>query len=97
MDNEGEATAVDLQTHTLVRSHSLTCCQSLFVYVVYTVGIEGMTKTESSALLEFLFEHSRQIAFTCRVRWMQGKLTMWDNRATQHFEINDYAGSKREM
>ena len=97
MHIQGDETAVVLQTHPLVRSHPLTGRQSLFVNEVYTVGIEGMTKTESSALLEFLFEHSRQIAFTCRVRWTPGTLTMWDNRATQHFAINDYSGSKREM
>ncbi len=97
MNIQGDETAVVLQTHPMVRSHPLTGRQSLFVNEVYTVGIEGMTKTESDALLEFLFTHSRQIAFTCRVRWMPGTLTMWDNRATQHFAINDYAGSKREM
>ena len=97
MDIHGDESAVVHQTHPLVRSHPLTGRQSLFVNEVYTVGIEGMTKTESNSLLEFLFEHSRQIAFTCRVRWTPGTLTIWDNRATQHFAINDYAGSKREM
>jgi len=97
MEIHGDETAVARQVHPLVRSHPLTGRRSLFVNEVYTVGIEGMTNAESSTLLKFLFEHSRQIHFTCRVRWAPGTLTMWDNRSTQHFAINDYHGSRREM
>ena len=97
MDIHGDETAVVHQLHPLVRSHPLTGRRSLFVNEVYTVGIEGLTNSESSSLLKFLFEHCKQIDFTCRVRWEPGTLTIWDNRATQHFAINDYFGNRREM
>jgi taurine dioxygenase len=97
MDIRGDESAVVHQTHPLVRTHPVTGRKALYVNEVYTVGIENMTSAESSALLKFLFEHSRQIGFTCRVRWRPGTLTMWDNRVTQHFAINDYSGSRREM
>ncbi|MAF44525.1 MAG: taurine dioxygenase [Acidimicrobiaceae bacterium] len=97
MEIYGDETAVVHQVHPLVRSHPLTGRRSLFVNEVYTVGIEGLTNAESSSLLKFLFEHCKQIDFTCRVRWEPGTLTIWDNRATQHFAINDYFGSRREM
>ena len=44
-----------------------------------------------------LLAHSRRIEFSCRVRWRPGTLTMWDNRVTQHYAIDDYAGHRREM
>jgi len=59
--------------------------------------LTGVFGAENSALLKFLFEHSRQIRFTCRVRWRPGTLTMWGNGVAQHFVINDYWGSRREM
>ncbi|MDG2023512.1 MAG: TauD/TfdA family dioxygenase [Actinomycetota bacterium] len=97
MNIRGDESAVVRQAHPLVRTHPVTGRKALYVNEVYTVAIENMTSAESSALLKFLFEHSRQIGLTCRVRWRPGTLTMWDNRVTQHFAINDYSGSRREM
>ncbi|MFQ3304930.1 MAG: taurine dioxygenase, partial [Oceanospirillaceae bacterium] len=35
--------------------------------------------------------------FTCRFKWTQGSLAIWDNRATQHCALNDYDGEQRLM
>ena len=97
MHIQGGEEALATQLHPLVRVHPVTGRKSLFVNEVYTIGIEDMHAAESGPLLRFLFEHCKQVQFTCRVRWEAGTLTMWDNRVVQHFAIDDYAGHRREM
>lgn len=97
MEIRGDESALRTVCHPLVRTHPITGRRALFVNEVYTVGIDGMSEEESQALLTLLFEHSRRIDLTCRVRWQVGTLTMWDNRVTQHYAIDDYAGYRREM
>ena len=97
MDINGGEEALATQVHPLVRTHPVTGRKSLFVNEVYTIGLEGMTTRESAPLLRFLFDHTTQVSFQCRVRWEPGTLTIWDNRVVQHFAIDDYAGNRREM
>lgn len=97
MEIHGDEKAVKEQLHPLVRTHPVTGKKSLFINDVYTVGIHGMHAAESSPILEFLLQHSRQIQMTSRVRWAPGTLVMWDNRVVQHFAVDDYAGHRREM
>jgi taurine dioxygenase len=91
------ADAYEVRTHPLVVRHPRTGRAALFVNPVYTTGIEGMDPTESRPLLQRLYQHSVHPNLTCRVRWTPRMLTIWDNRCTQHFAINDYAGQRREM
>ena len=97
MEIEPSADAYARQTHPLVVRHPDTGKAALYANSVYTVGIEGMPAEESLSLLQRLFKHSVNENFTCRIRWEPGMLAIWDNRCTQHFAVNDYAGSRREM
>lgn len=97
MEIKGDESALRTVCHPLVRTHPITGRRSLFVNEVYTVGIEGLSDEEAQAILTLLFHHSRRIDLTCRVRWRAGTLTMWDNRVTQHYAIDDYGGYRREM
>jgi alpha-ketoglutarate-dependent taurine dioxygenase len=38
---------------------------------------------------------SPQLENTVRWRWTQGDVAIWDNRATQHYAINDYGDQHR--
>jgi taurine dioxygenase len=91
------ADAYATQTHPVVIRHPETGRAALFVNPVYTTAIEGLTADDSMALLSRLCRHSVNENFTCRIRWQPGMVAIWDNRCTQHFAINDYAGQRREM
>ncbi|MEM7403692.1 MAG: TauD/TfdA family dioxygenase [Pseudomonadota bacterium] len=80
----------------LIRRHPKTGEQSIYVDQTYAVGIEGLSKKESRALLDFLFNHITQPEFTCRLRWASNSLVLWDNRTTLHRAQNDYDGYRRE-
>ena len=68
-----------------------------YVNFAHTLRFEGMTEDESAPLLGYLFAHQIQPEFTCRFRWQPGSLAFWDNRATQHYPLNDYHGHRRVM
>ncbi|MGW3469809.1 TauD/TfdA dioxygenase family protein [Saccharopolyspora sp. NPDC000995] len=80
--------------HPVVRTHPETGRRSLYVNRMFTRRIPQLTSGESDALLNHLFEVSESPQRVCRYRWVPGAVAVWDNRATQHYAVNDYAGRR---
>jgi taurine dioxygenase len=83
--------------HPLVRVHPETGRKALYVNSHHGERFTGMTEAESKPLMDYLCRHIARPEFTCRFRWTPGSLALWDNRAAQHFAINDYHGHRRHM
>jgi taurine dioxygenase len=83
--------------HPVVISHPLSGRKGLFVNPQFTTRIDGMSQAESDAILNMIYAHCQKPEFQARVRWHDGDVTMWDNRATWHKAINDYHGHRRYM
>lgn len=83
--------------HPVIRRHPETGKPLLFVNRAHTTKFSGMTHEESRDLLAFLFDRIEQPEFSCRFSWAPGSVAFWDNRACQHYPINDYHGQQRRM
>lgn len=76
--------------HPVVRTHPVTGRQALFVNSFFTTRIVELNKSESDALLAFLFRHVETPEFSCRFRWARNSVAFWDNRSCQHHALWDY-------
>jgi len=76
--------------HPVVRIHPETKKKILFVNSMYTKRIIDMDKEESDEILKKIFEHQERLDFTCRFKWTENAVAIWDNRSTQHQGLTDF-------
>jgi taurine dioxygenase len=70
--------------HPLVSIHPETRRECLFLGRRRNSYIEGLELSESEQLLDALWAHATQAAFTFRQQWRVGDVVLWDNRCTLH-------------
>jgi len=82
--------------HPVVRVHSETRERSLMLgsFVEHIIGV---SPEASAGLVKIFQDYILMSENIVRWTWSPGDLAMWDNRATQHYAVNDYGDSARLM
>jgi taurine dioxygenase len=80
--------------HPLVRVHPETGERSL-VLGGFLQKLVGYSQADSAHLIAILQTHVTRPENTVRWRWSTGDVAMWDNRATQHYAVDDYGTQPR--
>ena len=81
-------------THPIVRTHPETGKKILYVNWTYTKQIIGLDKLESDEVLKKIFEHQARLDLTCRFKWTENAVAIWDNRSVLHYAIADFFPGK---
>jgi alpha-ketoglutarate-dependent sulfate ester dioxygenase len=82
--------------HPVVRVHPETGERTL-VLGGFLQKLVGYSQTDSAHLVTILQSHVTRLENTVRWRWEEGDVAIWDNRATQHYAIDDYGKEPRVM
>ncbi|QIS05870.1 taurine catabolism dioxygenase [Nocardia brasiliensis] len=82
--------------HPVVRVHPETGERALLLghFVKHFVGL---STGESQALLRLFQDRVTRLEHTTRWNWAPGDVAIWDNRATQHYAIDDYDDQPRKL
>jgi alpha-ketoglutarate-dependent sulfate ester dioxygenase len=90
-------TAVTFRTeHPVVRVHPESGERAL-VLGNFLQKFAGLTGRDSRALLGVLQAHVERPENTVRWRWQAGDVAIWDNRATQHYGVDDSDDHERTL
>ncbi len=80
--------------HPVVRKHPDTNEPVLYVNEHFTRRIVELGHEESEHLLGFLTSWVQKPEFLVRYKWQKNTIAMWDNRATQHYVVNNFEGER---
>ena len=80
--------------HPVVHVHPVSGERSLLLGH-FVKKLVGLSSTESARIFELLQNRVTRLENTVRWSWRQDDVAIWDNRATQHFAINDYGSQPR--
>jgi alpha-ketoglutarate-dependent taurine dioxygenase len=82
--------------HPVVRVHPVTGQRTL-VLGHFIKRFDGLSSEDSRALFRLLQDQVTRLENTVRWRWRAGDVAIWDNRATQHYAVDDYGDQRRVM
>jgi alkyl sulfatase len=80
--------------HPVVRVHPETGERTL-VLGNFVQRFVGHSKSDGQKLYDLFQSHITAPENTLRWRWQAGDVAIWDNRATQHYAVNDYGDQHR--
>ncbi len=93
LDDKGKA--FPRAEHPVIRTHPVSGRKALFVNGGFTTRIVQLARSESDAILQFLYHHIETPEFHCRFRWQVNSIAFWDNRCVQHHAMWDYYPQRR--
>ena len=82
--------------HPVVRVHPVTGERNLLLGQFVKTFV-GLSSQDSRRLFDILQDYVTRLENTVRWRWQAGDVAIWDNRATQHYAVNDYGDRHRVM
>jgi alpha-ketoglutarate-dependent taurine dioxygenase len=82
--------------HPVVRIHPETGERSLLLGH-FVRRLVGFTTHDSQDVFNLLQRHVTRLENTVRWSWRHGDIAIWDNRATQHYAVDDYGSHPRLM
>ena len=82
--------------HPVVRVHPVTGERTL-ILGQFVKSLVGLSSADSRRIYDTLQEHVIRLENTVRWRWRAGDVAIWDNRATQHYAVDDYGDQHRVM
>ena len=82
--------------HPVVRVHPVSGQRSLLLGH-FVKRFVGLNQTDSQRLFEVLQNHITREENVVRWRWQPGDVAFWDNRATQHRAVADFALQRRTL
>ena len=88
------ASALYEAEHPVVHVHPVSGERALLLGH-FVKRLVGLSSIESARLFELLQNRVTRLENTVRWQWQQDDVAIWDNRATQHFAINDYGRQPR--
>jgi len=71
-------------SHPIVRTHPETGCNALYLGRRPYAYVNGLSIEDSERLLDELWAHATQAAFTWEHVWRVGDVIIWDNRCVLH-------------
>ncbi|WEK46238.1 MAG: TauD/TfdA family dioxygenase [Candidatus Andeanibacterium colombiense] len=82
--------------HPVVRVHPVSGERSLLLGH-FIKRFVGLSQADSTRLFQILQEHITKPENTVRWSWQPGDVAFWDNRATQHRAVADFALQRRTL
>jgi len=86
-----------IEEHPVVRTHPETGRRALYVNIAFTEEIVGLSREDSRKTLTHLYRQAAIPEYQCRFRWQPNSIAFWDNRASQHYAVEDYFPQRRVM
>lgn len=80
--------------HPVVRVHPISGERTLLLGH-FVKRLKGFSLHDSQHLFAVLQSHVTRLENTVRWRWKAGDVAIWDNRATQHYAVDDYGTQPR--